>query len=98
MAFQIVRSGGTVVVIGGAPEEQQFRIAAHAFVLRDLHIEGILGYTTKSWIKTLDLLESGRLRLQDLITHRTRLDHFAEALQIVQSRSEPTGKVAVEFV
>ena len=97
LAFQIVRSGGTVVVIGGAPDEQLFQISAHAFVLRDLHIEGVLGYTPQSWVQTLDLLASGRLKLGDLITHRTPLDRFADALRFVQSRSEPTGKVAVEF-
>ncbi len=98
LAFQMVRSGGTVVVIGGASEEEQFQIPAHSFVLRDLHIEGILGYTTKSWVRTLELLASGKLKLGDLITHRTRLDGFAGALQSVESRSEPTGKVAVTFV
>ena len=98
LAFQIVRSGGTVVVIGGAPDEEQFQMSAHALVLRDLHIEGILGYTTKSWVKALDLLAGGKLKLEDLITHRTRLDQFADALRFLQSRSEPTGKVAVSFI
>lgn len=97
LSFEIVRSGGTVVVIGGAPDDQLFQMSAHALVLRDLHIEGILGYTTKSWIQTLDLLAGGSLKLDDLITHRTRLDQFADALNLIQSRSEPTGKVAVRF-
>lgn len=97
LAFQIVRSGGTVVVIGGAPDEEHFRISAHAFVMRDLHIEGVLGYTTRSWVRTLDLLAGGKLKLEDLITHRARLDQFADAVRFVQGRSEPTGKVAVAF-
>lgn len=97
LSFEIVRNGGTVVVIGGAPDHQQFQISAHAFVLRDLHIEGILGYTPQSWVRTLDLLAEGKLKLGDLITHRTRLDQFPDALRLLQSRSEPTGKVAVTF-
>lgn len=97
LAFEMVRSGGTVVVIGGAPDEQIFQISAHAFVMRDLHIEGILGYTTQSWTQTLDMLAGGKLRLGDLITHRTPIEQFEHALQLVESRSESMGKVAVAF-
>jgi L-iditol 2-dehydrogenase len=97
LAFQIVRSGGTVVVIGGAPDEQMFQISAHAFVMRDLHIEGILGYTTKSWIQTLELVGERKLRLADLITHRLPIDRFQNALELVESRTEPMGKVAISF-
>ena len=97
LSFEIVRRGGTVIVIGGAPDAEQFQISAHAFVLRDLHIEGLLGYTPRSWVRTLDLLADGKLQLGDLITHRTRLDRFSDALRFLQSRSEPTGKVAVTF-
>jgi len=97
LAFQIVRSGGTVVVIGGAPDEQQFRISAHAFVMRDLHIEGVLGYTTRSWVQTLDLLAGGKLKLADLITHRMPIEQFQHALDLVTSRAEPMGKVAISF-
>ena len=98
LSFDIVRRGGAVVVIGGAPDAEQFQISAHAFVLRDLHIEGILGYTPRSWVRTIDLLADGKLKLGDLITHRTRLDQFPDALRYLQSRAEPTGKVAVSFV
>ncbi|MFN7996092.1 MAG: alcohol dehydrogenase catalytic domain-containing protein [Bryobacteraceae bacterium] len=97
LAFDLVRPGGTVVVIGGAPDEQMFQISAHAFIVRDLHIEGILGYTPRSWVQALDLLSSGRLKLGDLITHRKPLEQFGHALELVESRSEPMGKVALAF-
>jgi len=97
LAFQIVRSGGTIVVIGGAPDEQVFQISAHAFVMRDLHIEGVLGYTTRSWVHTLELLADGKLKLGDLITHRTPIEQFQHALDLVTSRAEPMGKVVIAF-
>jgi threonine dehydrogenase-like Zn-dependent dehydrogenase len=74
------------------------QIAVNLFVTRDLHIEGILGYTTESWRRTLDWLTSGKLRLGDLITHRRTINQFDQALALVESRSEPIGKVAVNFV
>ncbi len=97
LACELARRGGTIVMIGGAPEEEQFRFPAHGFVMRDLHIEGVVGYTVPYWVEALDLLIAGKLKLGDLITHRRRLDQFDEALRLIQSRSEPTGKVAVAF-
>ncbi len=98
LAIRIVRTGGTIVAIGGSPDSHTLQIPANLFVTRDLHIEGILGYTTLSWVHTLDLLSSGKLRLGDLITHRRTINQFDQALTLVESRSEPIGKVAVSFV
>lgn len=98
MAIQIVRTGGAIVAIGGSPDSHKLQIPANLFVTRDLHIEGILGYTTRSWVRTLEWLTSGKLQLGDLITHRTTIQQFDQALALVESRSEPIGKVAVSFV
>ena len=86
-----------MVVIGSSPDSQQLEIQANLFVIRDLHVEGLLGYTTQSWIRTLDLVAEGALRLGDLITHKVPLAEFGRALELVESRHEPTGKVAISF-
>ena len=98
MAIQIVRTGGTIVAIGSSPDSVKLQIPANLFVTHDLHIEGILGYTTASWVRTLEWLTSGKLRLGDLITHRRTIDQFDQVLALVESRSEPIGKVAVSFM
>jgi threonine dehydrogenase-like Zn-dependent dehydrogenase len=97
MAIQMVRTGGAIVAIGGSPDSEILKMPANLFVTRDLHIEGILGYTTESWIRTLDWLTSGKLHLGDLITHRRTIGQFDQALALVESRNEPIGKVAVTF-
>jgi threonine dehydrogenase-like Zn-dependent dehydrogenase len=97
LSFQIVRAGGAVVVIGGAPDSQRLEIPANLFIKRDLHVEGLLGYTTRSWIRTLDMVATGSLKLGDLITHRVALGEFSRALELVESRREPIGKVAISF-
>ncbi len=98
LAFQIVRPGGSIIVIGGAPDGHKLHIPANLFVTRDLHIEGVLGYTTQSWIRTLDLVTTGQLALGDLISHRKSIDQFDSAVALLTSRSEAMGKVAVQFV
>ncbi|HEY7306916.1 MAG TPA: alcohol dehydrogenase catalytic domain-containing protein [Bryobacteraceae bacterium] len=97
LAFQIVRPGGAIVVIGGAPDTHRLHIPANLFVTRDLHVEGILGYTTRSWIRTLELVTSRELPLGDLISHRKPIEEFAAALALLQSRDEPMGKVVISF-
>jgi threonine dehydrogenase-like Zn-dependent dehydrogenase len=97
LAFAIVRPGGTIVVIGGAPDQHRLSVCANVFVTRDLHVEGILGYTTQSWTRTLELVSSGRIRLADLITHRAPLEEFGTALELLESRNQPMGKVAIAF-
>jgi 2-desacetyl-2-hydroxyethyl bacteriochlorophyllide A dehydrogenase len=95
LAFQIARPGGTIVAIGSSPNSSKLQIPSNVFVTRDLRVHGILGYTTESWIKTLDLVSAGRLPLLDLISHRRSLEEFDSAIELLQSRSEAMGKIAV---
>ncbi len=97
VAFQIARPGGTIVAIGSSPNSSKLQIPSNVFVTRDLRVHGILGYTTESWIKTLDLVSAGRLPLLDLISHRRPLEEFDSAIELLQSRSEAMGKVAIWF-
>jgi L-iditol 2-dehydrogenase len=97
LAFQIVRPGGSLVVIGGAPDTHDLRIPANVFVTRDLHVYGVLGYTTEAWTRTLDLVSNGKLVLHDLISHRFPLEEFRSAVSLLENRSGPLGKVAICF-
>ena len=97
LAFQIVRPGGKIVVIGGAPDSHTLRIPANLFVTRDLHVYGVLGYTTQSWIRTLDLISNGGLILGDLISHRKGIEEFRSVVSLLETRTEPLGKVSICF-
>lgn len=97
LALQVVRPGGVVVVIGGAPDIHNLQIPTNLFVTRDLRVHGVLGYTTQSWIRTLDLVSAGDLVLGDLITHRRSIEEFDSALSLLGNGSEPKGKVAICF-
>jgi threonine dehydrogenase-like Zn-dependent dehydrogenase len=98
MAMQMVRTGGSILTIGSSPDSYKLEIPANIFVTRDLRIQGVLGYTTQSWIRTLEWMASSKLQLGDLITHRRTIHEFEEALSLIESRQEPIGKVAIAFV
>jgi threonine 3-dehydrogenase len=65
---------------------------ARNIIFKGLRLDGITGrrmYTT--WYQVKGLLESGRLDLSPLITHRFRLEQYEEAFELV--RSGNCGKV-----
>lgn len=97
LAFQIVRPGGGIVVIGGAQDSDRLQIPANVFVTRDLHVHGILGYTTRAWARTLELVANRELLLGDLISHRRGLEEFDSVVSLLQKRSDPLGKIAISF-
>jgi 2-desacetyl-2-hydroxyethyl bacteriochlorophyllide A dehydrogenase len=97
LAFQIVRPGGSIIAIGSSSDMHKLQISANLFVTRDLHVEGILGYTTQAWMRTLELVTNGQLSLGDLISHRKPLQDFGSAVELLQSRSEPMGKIVIYF-
>jgi threonine dehydrogenase-like Zn-dependent dehydrogenase len=97
LAFTIARRGATIILIGGAPDDQRLSIPANRFVMGDLQVVGVCGYLSDSWSRTLHLLETGELKFKDLITHHVPLADFARAVQLVGSKTEPMGKVMVRF-
>ena len=97
LCFELVRRGGTVILIGGAPNGQNASIPGNRFVMGDLQVVGVCGYTRESWGRTLQLLESGDLKFKDLITHHVPLADFGRAVQLVCSKTEPMGKVMVTY-
>jgi len=97
LGFQIIRPGGALVSIGGSADSERVDLAANYFLTRDVRVEGILGYSTQSWTRTLRLVAEGQLKLGDLISHRAPLSDFRRALDLTVSRGEPVGKVAICF-
>ena len=93
----LARRGATVILLGGAPDDQRLSIPANRFVMGDMQVVGVCGYTSESWTRTLHLLEAGELKFQDLITHRVPLAEFGRAIQLMGSKSEPMGKVMITY-
>ncbi|RKN76015.1 L-threonine 3-dehydrogenase [Paenibacillus ginsengarvi] len=65
---------------------------SRSIIFKGLRIEGITGrrmYTT--WFQVKGLLESGRIDLSPLVTHRFRLDQYEEAFELM--RSGNCGKI-----
>lgn len=70
------RSGGTVVLVGSADE---FPLSVPEVSMRELKVTGIFRYTG-TWPIARDLLESGQVELDSLVTHVYGIEQVEEAL------------------
>ena len=96
LALDLARRGGTVVLYGIAGGGRRTQLEADLFCLKDLHIHGVFAYTTRSFEQALRLIESGRLDVAPLVTHRFPLGEYQKAFDLLRSRSEPVVKVILK--
>jgi L-iditol 2-dehydrogenase len=51
-------------------------------IYKQLVFRGTVGYTVKTWERTMRILEQGRVRLDDLVTHRLPLEQWRDAFDL----------------
>lgn len=79
-ALSMVRRGGKVVVAGIHPGPAQ--INPVDLVMSNKTLQGVLGYELPHWHRALDLMSSGRVEPEALITHRLPLDQAEEGFEL----------------
>lgn len=93
--LRILRKGGTFVIIGVAAKPIQLEVPTN-IMYKEAKLFGITGremYGT--WYQVIDLVQSGKVDLEKVITHRLPPEKFAEAFQIAMEAQH--GKVAFIF-
>jgi L-iditol 2-dehydrogenase len=89
---ELVRKGGRVAVIGIPMEEA--RIPLQRVVLDEIDVVGVRA-AAGEMPQAIALVAAGRIRLQELITHRFALEDFAEAYATFTERRDGALKVIV---
>jgi 2-desacetyl-2-hydroxyethyl bacteriochlorophyllide A dehydrogenase len=92
-ALAAARRGGSVVLIGLPPHGATAAVPVDDLVNNDLTIRGSFSYTSSAWRDVVTLLNSGRLRLDFLVTHRFGLADWQQALDALRGSESPRGKV-----
>jgi 2-desacetyl-2-hydroxyethyl bacteriochlorophyllide A dehydrogenase len=95
-AISLVGDGGTVLFFGVAPESARVAISPYDVYRRELRIVG--SFTNPSTFDAaIALLCSGRVQVEQLITHRLPLEGLRDGLHLLASRQamkvliEPSG-------
>jgi len=78
-----LRPLGTYVQVGIFGRE--VTVPLDATIYKQLAFKGTVGYTVKTWERTMRILEQGRVRLDDLISHRMPLAQWKDAFALCTS-------------
>jgi 2-desacetyl-2-hydroxyethyl bacteriochlorophyllide A dehydrogenase len=78
-AMELVRAGGTVVVV--ALYEQRAQIEPTLMVQKELTVRGSAIYTPAEFHEAIELLASDRVQAEPLITHRLALEDLGAAFE-----------------
>lgn len=93
--LQILRKGGTFIIIGVAAKPIQLEVPTN-IMYKEAKLFGITGremYGT--WYQVIDLIQSGKVNLEKVITHRLPPEKYEEAFQVAMAAQH--GKVAFIF-
>jgi 2-desacetyl-2-hydroxyethyl bacteriochlorophyllide A dehydrogenase len=88
--------GGTVVLLGFPGVAVAVPLVVDDLVNGDVTVMGSFSYTSAAWRQVVVLLNTGRLDLAFLVTHRFSLRDYAAAIEALRHPSGERGKVLVE--
>jgi len=94
-AISSVRKGGKVVLFGAPGRGTLVSLDLSQLFLQEIGIQSSYSTSETEMQMALDLIQTGRIRPSQLITHRLPLDRIVEALHLAESGKE-TVKVIVE--
>lgn len=93
-AFQALRSGGRISILGLPSEPLEFDLS-NLIVLKGAEVHGIYGRKMyETWYQTRTLLGEGLVDVEPIITHRMTLDDFEAGIQLL-SKGE-AGKIILK--
>jgi len=86
-AYNAVKWGGTVVVVGYTHKD--VTINAGRMMFREIEIKGSLGCGLQDFPKIIELVSTGKLKVEPLVTHQYPLDQINEGFEVLE-RGEAT--------
>jgi len=95
-AIASTRRGGKVILEGISGTDRVEPFDLDQVVLGDMRVEGVFAYPSRVFARALGLIDSGRLDVKPLITHRLPLFEADHAFELIEDTQEPTIKVLLE--
>jgi D-arabinitol dehydrogenase (NADP+) len=90
-----VRKGGTVLLFGVPPSGRNLEVEGFKIFQKGLTVMSSFTSVRNSF-QAVDLLKSGHVRVDSLISHRLPLDDMPHALELIESRDPAVKKVIVQ--
>ena len=81
-AFDSVRTGGRLVVVGFCAEEMPLPVGRVMF--REITMLGSLGCRPVDYPPLIEMVKDGKLKLKELVTHRFPLERIDDAFELLR--------------
>lgn len=93
-AFEAVAIGGKIMAFG-IPKQEVCFDWGKALIDKEITIEAVFGRLIwETWELTTEILKSGKVNLDPIITHRYKLNEFEKAMDIMKSGN--SGKIILK--
>ena len=93
-SIDFVRNGGTVLLFGVPPSGKNLEVEAFKIFQKGLTI--LSSYTSvRNSLQTVGLLQSGRVKVEPLISHRLPLKELPRAFEMIESHDPAVKKVMI---
>lgn len=96
-ALAAPRRGGTVILLGLPAHGVRVEMPIADLVNGDITVTGSFSYTATAWTQVVELLNTGRVDLGFLITHRYPLQDWPAAVSALRSSTGARGKVLLDI-
>jgi len=94
VALNSTRRGGRAMVFGVPPEDARVPLDIFSTYYDEIDVIGSYAISKDSFYRSLSLLDGGRIRTEELISHELELDQLPEALRLAEE-GEGMKKVIV---
>jgi L-iditol 2-dehydrogenase len=94
-AIEQARKGTTIVIVGVFGRKPTVDLGLVQD--RELELRGTLMYQKPDYDKAIELIDEGKIKLDDLITHRFPFAHYLEAYETIEASNGRYMKVMIEL-
>lgn len=91
-----VKKGGDIILYGIPGDEDEIVFPVKKLVVEEITVHGAVG-NTKAWKPLVSMIESGRLPLEKLVTHRFNLEDINKAFDLYRNRDKALIKAIITF-
>jgi 2-desacetyl-2-hydroxyethyl bacteriochlorophyllide A dehydrogenase len=94
-SIDFVRKGGTVLLFGVPPSGRNMEVEGFKIFQKGLTV--LSSFTSvRNSFQAVDLLQSGQIRVDSLISHQLPLEEMPHALEMIESRDPAVKKVILQ--
>lgn len=92
--FELLKNGGRAAILGVFPKPVEFDFT-NKIVFKGARVFGVNGRKIwETWEKGKEILESGKVDLKKLVTHKKKFDEIEECMQLMEEKQ--CGKILIE--